>query len=293
MKHGSEYAKEVKRLFRQMLKQFGKPAVPEPTDPIEQLIIGMLAACTTDVKAQAAYRKLREQMVDLNELRVTPPMELAELLRESVPLARDKAQRIVDALNAVRRRQDKLDLSFLKQRGRREARDYLEALDGVNRAAAASVVLYSLGGHAIPVDELTVYVLRQEEVVDPLADLAEVQAFLERHVSAADAPVFAALLGRHVAAKGARVPLERLRELLKPPSPANARPAAGPTAKPTAGQTSKPAAQPVESKNGKQAKPAVVSPADSDGQKSSRKSGTTGAPPSPPTTARPVRAKKK
>lgn len=219
MKHGSEYAKEIKRLHRQMLKQFGKPEVPAPTDPIEQLILGILSICTSDLKAAAVYRKLREQTVDLNELRVTPAMELAEAIGSGVPLAREKAQRIVDALNAVRRRQDKLDLSFLQQRGRREAREYLESLDGVDRAAAASVVLFSLGGHAIPVDDLIIYLLRQENAVDPGADAAEVQGFLERAIAAADAPVFSILLSRHAATK-VRVPAERLHGLLHPAPPA-------------------------------------------------------------------------
>lgn len=231
MKHGSEYAKQIKRLHRKMLRQSGKPEVPAPTDPIEQLILGILASCTSDQKAAAVYRRLREQTVDLNELRVTPAMELAELIGPAMPLAREKAQRIVDSLNAIRRRQDKLDLSFLQQRGRREAREYLESLEGVDKSAAASVVLFSLGGHAIPVDDLIVYVLRQEAAVDPGANLAEVQGFLERTISAADAPGFSILLGRYAAGK-VRVPPERLRQLLNPPPPAPEKPAAAKNGKP-------------------------------------------------------------
>jgi hypothetical protein len=142
------------------------------------------------------------------------------LIGDGVPLAQAKAQRIVDGLNDVRRRQDRLDLTFLTQRARREAREYLESLEGMDQAAAASVVLYSLGGHAIPVDDLTLYVLRKEELVDASADAAEVQGFLERHVHAADARTFVDLLGRFVASHGSRVAVEQLDELLNPPPPA-------------------------------------------------------------------------
>lgn len=231
MKHGSEYAKRLKKLFQQLVRKHGKPTPPDPSDPIEQLVIGILASCSTHGKGQAAFRKLQRQMVDLNELRVTPPVELAEMIEDAVPLATDKAHRIVAALNDIRKRQDALELSFLHQRGRREAREYLESIEGVNRAAAASVVLYALEGHAIPVDELTLYVLRKEELVAETADLAEVQGFLERHISAADAKVHAELLGRFVTMKGARVELEKLGELLAPPAPA---PAAPSKAKPEA-----------------------------------------------------------
>ena len=66
-------------------------------------------------------------MVDLNELRVTPSLALSQLIGHTVPLASEKAQRIVDALNAIRKREDTMDLTFLRHRGRREAKEYLES----------------------------------------------------------------------------------------------------------------------------------------------------------------------
>ena len=217
MKQGPEYAKRIKKLYRQLLRKYGKPTAADLTEPLDQLLIGVLADGTSQSKAQAAYRKLCQHMVDLNDMRVTPPVELGELIGAQVPLARAKADRIVAALNAIRKRQNVLDLSFLVQRGRREAREYLESLEGVGRAASAGVVLYALGGHAIPVDDLTVYILRKEELVDASADAGEVQSFLERHVSAADGRAFADLLNRYVVSKSARVPIEKLRQLLGPP----------------------------------------------------------------------------
>lgn len=217
MKQGSHYAKRVKQLFQQMVRKHGKPSVDEATEPLEQMLVGILAECASLHKATVLFKRICQSMVDLNELRVTPPRELAELIGTNVSLAEEKAERIVSALNAIRQRQDTLDLSFLKQRGRREAREYLESIEGVGRSAAAWVMIHSLGGHAVPVDDLTLYVLRKEEVVDPSADAAEVQGFLERHVAAADCRVFATLLNAHVVHAGARVPVARLPELLNPP----------------------------------------------------------------------------
>lgn len=219
MKRGSEYAKRIKRLYHDLVSKHGKPAAVEPVDPLEQLVIGILAIDSTEAKAQAVYRRITQQMVDLNELRVTPALELAAMIGDSVPHAADKARRIVEALNAVRRRQDTLDLSFLKQRGRREAREYLESLDGVPRAAAASVVLFSLGGHAIPVDDLTLYVLRKEGAIDTGADAIEAQAFLERHITAAEAPAFTLLLSRYVSSHAVRVDVEAIPAMMHPPAP--------------------------------------------------------------------------
>lgn len=208
MKHGGDYAKRLRHLFNQLIRKYGKPALPEPTDPLEQMIIAILSGNTSHHKALVAFRRLREQMVDLNELRVTPVNELARGLGDSLPQADAKAQRIVDVLNDIRRRHDTLDLSFLKQRGRREAREYLESLEGVDRATAASVTLFSLGGHAIPVDDLILQFLRKDQIVDPAAEAAEVQGFLEHHINASDAAVFCLLLDRYVASRGLRLPEE-------------------------------------------------------------------------------------
>ncbi len=216
MKHGTEYAKRLKRLYQDLLKKYGKPSACEPTDPIAQMVIGLLSLDTSMSKAQSAYRKLVGEMVDLNELRVTPPMEIEEQIDGIVPMASDKARRIVDALNAVRRRQDTLDLEFLKQRSRREAREYLESVEGLVPFVAAQVVLYSLQGHAIPVDNLTLYVLRKKNIVDPDADIPTVQGFLERNINASDAAVFAQLLDRFVTASSGRVDVSELSAILAP-----------------------------------------------------------------------------
>jgi endonuclease III len=254
MKQGSEYAKRIKRLLGQLVRKFGKPELTDPVDPIDQLIIGILAGCTTHARAVAVYKRLRHHVVDLNELRVTPAMELAEQIGDGVPLARQKAQRIVDALNAIRKRQDSLDLTFLKQRGRREAREYLEALEGVDRATAASVVLFSLGGHAIPLDGLLLYVLQKEELVDPSAEPAEVQSFLERCVNSSQAQVFYELLSRYAASKSIKVPYERLGELLRPPPappppvPAKTAPVAASSAKAGANGKAAPAVKTASSR---------------------------------------------
>lgn len=214
MKRGSEYAKRVKQLYHQMARKLGKPQLPELADPLHQLIVGILSENTAESKAASLFKRIREQMVDLNELRVTPPMELAATIGNAVPLAREKAERIIRVLNEIRARQDSLDLSFLKLRGRREAREFLESLEGVGLYAAASVVVHSLGGHAIPVDFLTIYVLRKENIVDGSASQADVQGFLERNVSAAEGRAFSILLNRHVAAEGNRVAVHKLPELL-------------------------------------------------------------------------------
>lgn len=267
MKQGTAYAKLIKRLHHDLVKKHGKPPQREPMEPLQALLIGILAMDTPGAaKAHAMFQKLRERMVDLNEMRVTPVIELTAMIGNSLPNGEDKAGRIVMALNDVRRRQDTLDLSFLRQRGRREAREYLESLEGVTPYAAAFVVLFSLGGHAIPVDQLTVHILRQQKLVNEHADRVEVQSFLERNISAADAIEFAQLLSTYVGEHAARLSPKKLNEILATSAPAQAPVASKPAAQiaaPVAVRPVEPTPSPAAGKSasGAKAAPSGKSPA--------------------------------
>jgi endonuclease III len=201
MKHGAEYAKRIRSLYNQLRRQHGKPQPPDHTEPLEQLILGILARGTTETKAQVAFRRLRESLVDYNELRVTPCVELAEMLGRDLPDVVARARDLVDALNAVYDRHNAVDLAFLRDKPVRDAREYLRALTGVDEFTAARVVLHSLGGHAIPVDECMMQVFRKENLIGQDATVVEVQTFLEHHVTASEAADFAALMHRYAAGR--------------------------------------------------------------------------------------------
>ncbi len=197
MKQGTEYARKIKRLFTRLKKEYGTPEVPEATDPIDQALFGILHHGTTVAKAEKALRAMNDAMVDRNELRVSSPAELIELMGPGFPHATRKAKAIGKVLTAVFARYDELSIEALRDKGKREGRKILEEMDGMDFAAAAGVMLFSLDGHAIPVDENTLAVLRAEDLVHPEADVEEVQAFLERNVSAANAKAFTVLLRRY------------------------------------------------------------------------------------------------
>ncbi len=200
MKNGTLYAKRVRKVFSQLKSAHGTPEAPEPSDPVEQLVIGLLGLEVPESRAHRAAKALCEVMVDINEVRVSTAAELAPIIAPYVPDSMDRADAIRLALNAVFKKESAVSLETLKKSGRREARHYLESLDGVDRYAAASVILWSLGGHAIPVDQKMYQAYRKHDLVDPGATIDEVQAFLERNISAADAKIFCLLMRKFTAA---------------------------------------------------------------------------------------------
>jgi len=201
MKRGTFYAKRVKRLFNKLKQEHGPPDIPEPTAPLHQLLLALLSADVSDHKGTRAMKALFDVMVDLNEIRVSTNAEIARAIGAHLPDATKRAETIRRALDAVFRKEHAICLDRLQKLGRREARQYLLDLSGVDSAAAASVVLWSLGGHAIPVDERVFEALRKADMVDPSASIDQVQAFLERNISANDAKAFCLLMNKFAASR--------------------------------------------------------------------------------------------
>jgi len=197
MRHATEYARKINRLYARLRQQHGKPQLKEPADPTDQLLLGILLQGTTLARARKMLDRIRSSMVDLNELRVSHPPDLVELMGSGFPHAFEKATQIVHALNQVYRRHHSPSLDNLKEKGKREALKAIEMLKGVDPMVLAGVGLMSFGGHSIPVDQQVFAVLQAEELVDPEATLQEVQAFLQRAIPASESYAFTSLFRRY------------------------------------------------------------------------------------------------
>ncbi len=194
MKNGTVYAARLKRAYAKLRQSTPKPQVPDPTEPLRQLGVAVLAVGCTDAEGERAIDRALNTMVDWNEMRVSSAIELNKATGNAVPQGVQRCQALIDALQSVYDRENRLSLDRLKSLGRREARPYLEQLAGTDEYAVASVLLWSLGGHAIPVNNRLLQSLRDADLVNPSADRAEVQAFLERNISAADAREFCLIM---------------------------------------------------------------------------------------------------
>lgn len=197
MKNGTLYAGKLKKFFTRLRHAGPRPDVPEPDDPLRRLATAILGVGRGAEEGSKAVDRLLSTMVDWNEVRVSSAHEVASAVTDVVPGGLPRCQQLISALRAIYRLENKPSLERLRSMGRREARQYLENLDGVDEHAVASVFLWSLGGHAIPVDDRSLDALRVSGVVEPKAARVEVQAFLERHINATDAKEFCLLLASY------------------------------------------------------------------------------------------------
>ncbi len=197
MKESSEYGARLKKLINRLQRSGGVAAEPEIQDVTAELILACLSEYNPENKARAALNKLRNHFVDFNELRVSRSTEVIEALGKNFQEARPTAERILKILRQVFRKMHSMDLESLRLMGKREAKTYIESLEGITPYVVSRVMMRGLDGHAFPMHEPMLKMLRAEEVVDAQAAADEVQGFLERQITSARIHKVYALLRRH------------------------------------------------------------------------------------------------
>lgn len=193
MKHEPAQIKKLTSLIKK-LKTRHKNLEAPPYDPTTQLIMAFLQADASRRKAEDAYTALMEHMVDNNELRVSHTGEIVEIIGEKYPRVYWRVERMRESLNEVYRREHDFKMVKAAALNKKEQRQYLDTLPGITPYAAASVMLLSFGGHAIPIDDKLNALLVREGVVDEGLSCADVEALLLRQFKAGEQSVEAHLL---------------------------------------------------------------------------------------------------
>jgi endonuclease III len=178
-----------------------------------RLIHAFLEWETTSAQAQDAMRRLMEAMVDFNDVRVSLPHEVVQVIGADYPLALERASRMHDSLQEVYLREHATSLKSLAAKNKKDIRHYLDTLPGMPGFVAAQVSLQCFGVHAIPVDRLLTNLLREQQAVHPEATPDEIEAFLAKHVKQGDAEAVHSTLRCWVDAADDRASLLTKRQL--------------------------------------------------------------------------------
>jgi len=180
------------RLFNNLKKRSGPPA--EERSVLEQLLYAVCRQGTTRELADQAFAVLRERFFDWNEVRVSSVREIEEVFAD-LPNAEARAQRLVSLLQEVFETTFSFDLEILHKKGLKQAAKQLSRYEGANDYAVAWVIQQSLGGHAIPLDNDSIRVLRRLGLLDSdQEDLEALRGTMEHLVPKARGPLFNDLL---------------------------------------------------------------------------------------------------
>lgn len=185
MKNAAAAAKKFTALIKK-LPEGKPPAALSNSDPIAALVMSMLMWESTSDKAAAAYERLASRLVDFNELRICMPEETLDLLGPRYPLVQERSQRLRAILRNIYLREHAVSLAKLSDTNRREARKYLETLDGMVPYVAARVLLMCFETHAVPVDEQLRQLLIAAEIGDETTELVVLSNWLATQVKVGD-----------------------------------------------------------------------------------------------------------
>lgn len=186
MKDSKVYADRLAALLKQLEATFDVPT-PAPLDPVAQLISAFLMWEANSVRADQAFQRIQSHIVDYNDLRVCCTHDVIKWIGERYPRGRARIDRLRAALRAIYEREHDITLDRVIGLTNREARQWIETLEGVTPYVSAQWLLFSKRAHAMPIDEQLRSKLIAAEIIDRGTDLLTVQAWLERHVRAADA----------------------------------------------------------------------------------------------------------
>jgi len=156
------------RLLTQLftvLKKKGGSAEPEARPLLEQLLYGICRENTTRDQADRAYQNLRAQFFDWNEVRVSSPHEVEEALA-ALPEPMQRAERIISLLQEVFEANFSFDLETMHKKGVKQAVKSLARFQAVNDHTVAWAVQQSLGGHAVPLDDMSLRVVQRLGLVE-------------------------------------------------------------------------------------------------------------------------------
>lgn len=167
---------------------------PVRHDPIATLVMSFLMWESTAEKAQAAYDRILESVVDFNDLRVSMPHETVEMIGPRYPLALNRAQRLRASLRNIYLREHAVSLDKPAAAGKRDLKKYIDSLEGMVPYVASRVVLLCFETHGLPVDEQLRTALIEAEVADASVEVPELATWLASQIRAGDAaPTHAAL----------------------------------------------------------------------------------------------------
>jgi endonuclease-3 len=150
-KRERDAGERVKKINALLERVYGIPKRERKIDLLDVLVQTILSQNTNDRNRDLAYRRLKSKFPRWEDLFNAKRRLVVEALRPG-GLARQKAKRIVDILQWLRRREGKVSLTFLKRMGEEEIKETLGGLKGIGPKTVHCLLLFGLGRGAFPVD---------------------------------------------------------------------------------------------------------------------------------------------
>ena len=196
MKDSKKYSAAIQKLYRSLKRKYPKVKKVEYDNITESLVHGAILENISESAMRAALRKFDDHFVDFNDMRVSRPEEIVEMLGDDSEANRKAGVSVVCILTSVFYKYNNVNLDPIQKIGKRQGRAVLEKFEGMSSFCVDYCMLTALQGHAIPLTEIMIQYLRDNDLIYPAAERSDIEGFLTRQISAANAYEFYALLRR-------------------------------------------------------------------------------------------------
>jgi hypothetical protein len=154
-----------------------------PVRLIDDLIFGFLLWESTGPNARQAFKQLKAQLIDANEIRVCLPDDFATIIGPKYPKAAMRSRRIRSVLTDLFHKQNEVTLDQLAPIPAKDAAKYLADLHGMHKFVLAHMSA-RLGMPVLPVDDLLIKALIRQKVLEPgIAKNRDRVAIVEQRLS--------------------------------------------------------------------------------------------------------------
>ncbi len=178
----SDYSTRVRKIRQRLIDAFGIPEWRPALSPVNELVSTILSQNTNDVNRDVAFKQLKETFPNWNTVMEAPTEAVVAAIR-TAGLANQKGPRIQGALQEIAEHTGgHLQLDFLKDMPRNQARDWLMDVKGVGPKTAAIVLLFSLGIPAFPVDTHIYRVTGRIGIRPEGLTVEKAHTYLEEHI---------------------------------------------------------------------------------------------------------------
>lgn len=164
---------------------------------MEHLLYAIVREGTTTELADQAYGGIMERFVDLNEIRVSTVQELCDAMGK-IPDVATRATRIIGILQEWFELTYSFDMEEISKKGMKEGAKKISRLNEANDFSVAWVIQFGLNGHAIPLDQPSIRVLRRLGILEGESESVEsLRGTIEHFVPKAKGATLVELLSQH------------------------------------------------------------------------------------------------
>lgn len=144
--------KKIQKINQLLIEHFGvPPRAGKLPDPLDTIIGTILSQNTNDNNSYKAYRNLKENFKNWDELALLKPVQIEKYIKVA-GLGKQKSKAIYGVLQSLKKKQKKISLNHIKRNTDEQILEELTSYNGVGVKTASCVLLFSLDRNVCPVD---------------------------------------------------------------------------------------------------------------------------------------------